>query len=275
MKKPTDSWRLIRSGHASGAANMGLDEAILEAVQSDRAPATLRLYGWEPPALSLGYAQSIDDVDFPALKRHGWDLVRRPTGGRAILHTDELTYSVVAPADHPLVQGGVLESYHRISEGLIRGLELLGVVVEVAPEIPGDETAESNPVCFEVPSAYEITAGGRKLVGSAQVRRRGGVLQHGSIPLRGDIGRICLALAFDSTDNRERAAKRVRQRAATLEQLMERRVTWDEAADALIDGFTEALELSIVPAELTRQEIQRADELQAERRVGTEWTTRV
>lgn len=275
MKISPDSWRLIRSGHATGAANMGLDEAMLEAVQSGSAPATLRLYGWEPPALSLGYAQSIDDVDLPALERHGWDLVRRPTGGKAILHTDELTYSVVAPADHPLVQGGVLESYHRISRGLIRGLEQLGVVVEVAPEIPGDQAADSNPVCFEVPSAYEITAGGKKLVGSAQVRRRGGVLQHGSIPLRGDIGRICLALAFDSADERERAAQRVRRRAATIDQFAEGDVTWDEAADALIGGFTEALELNIVPGKLSSQEIRRAAELQTERQFGTEWTTRV
>ena len=275
MTIATDSWRLIRSGIASGAANMAVDEAMLEAVQSDSAPATLRLYRWEPPALSLGYAQSIDDVDLPALEHHGWDLVRRPTGGKAILHTDELTYSVVAPADHRLVQGGVLESYHRISKGLIHGLELLGVTVEVAPEIPGDDAAETNPVCFEVPSAYEITAGGKKLVGSAQVRRRGGVLQHGTIPLRGDIGRICHALAFDSANERERAAVRVRQRAATIEQLAERPVTWNEASDALIRGFTEALELSLVPGELSAEELQRASELQAERQLGTEWTTRV
>lgn len=266
---------MIRSGSSNGAANMALDESMLEAIRSGDAPATLRLYGWEPPALSLGYAQSIDDVNLPALERHGWDLVRRPTGGKAILHTDELTYAVIAPADHPLVRGGVLESYHRISQGLIRGLELLGVKVEVAPEIPADDGSETNPVCFEVPSAYEITAGGRKLVGSAQVRRRGGVLQHGSIPLRGDIGRICLALRFDSKNERERAARRVRRRAATVEQLTARPVAWEQAADALVRGFMEALDLDLKPGELSSLEIRRAAELRSERQIGTEWTTRV
>lgn len=275
MHFPSQRWRLLTSGAASGAANMAVDEAILEAVRSGDSRPTLRLYAWGPPALSLGYAQSIEDVDLAGLRRQGWELVRRPTGGRSILHTDELTYAVIAPDDHPLLAGGVLASYHRLSRGLIRGLELLGVGAQVAPETPGSDDDSSNPVCFEVPSAYEITAQGQKLVGSAQVRRRGGVLQHGTVPLRGDLGRICLALKFPSAGARRRAQERVRRRAATVEQLRGKDVTWRTAAEAMRSGFQEALGLEFEAGDLTAQEQARAAELTDARRMDAAWTSRV
>src|SRR5512133_3127465 len=108
-------WRLIKTTPASGAWNMAVDEAILEAVGRRQALPTLRLYAWAPPCLSLGFAQPVRDVDQAALTRNGWELVRRPTGGRAILHTDELTYAVSAPPDEPRVAGSVLESYCRLA----------------------------------------------------------------------------------------------------------------------------------------------------------------
>ncbi len=123
----TQNWRLIISPPAHGSWNMAVDEAILEAVSSDQAPPTLRLYAWDPPCLSLGYAQSCADADFAALARYGWELVRRPTGGRAILHTDELTYAVIAPLNNPVVSGGVLDSYSRISRGLLAAFERLSL----------------------------------------------------------------------------------------------------------------------------------------------------
>src|SRR5690606_14878512 len=109
-------WRLIRTQPAAGAWNMAVDEAVLEAVGQGDVLPTLRLYAWNPPCLSLGFAQPVQDVDRAALARLGWELVRRPTGGRAILHTDELTYSVIAPLDEPRVAGSVLESYRRLSQ---------------------------------------------------------------------------------------------------------------------------------------------------------------
>ncbi len=127
---------------------------------------------------------------------HGWDLVRRPTGGRAILHTDELTYSVAGPQDEPRLAGSVLESYRVLAQALLYALQLLAIPAQ-AQEKPGTASTGSpnqNPVCFEVPSNYEITVGGKKLVGSAQARRKEGVLQHGSLPLYGDLTRIVQAL---------------------------------------------------------------------------------
>ena len=184
---------------------MALDEAILMSVTAEEAPPTLRLYAWDPPCLSIGYAQPVADVDQKMLTKFGWDLVRRPTGGRAILHTDELTYAVVATSIDQHIGGGVLETYQRISRGLVASLTLLGMSVEVQPDLSIPEDQRSNPVCFQVPSAYEVTVNGRKLIGSAQVRRRGGVLQHGSLPLRGDITRICKVLRFEDEASRLQA----------------------------------------------------------------------
>jgi len=254
---------------------MALDAAILESVGAGLAPPTLRLYGWEPPCLSLGYAQPVDDVDQATLADQGWDLVRRPTGGRAILHTDELTYAVVAPADHPDLRGGVLQSYRRLSRGLIAGLARLGLTVDPAQGEPIPAGGRENPICFEMPSAYEITVGGRKLLGSAQVRRREGILQHGTLPLAGDLSRICSALRYEDDAARELARTRVRQRAATLEDLLHRPVQWNQAARALQSGFEEGLGWDLRAGELLETEREKALQLERGQFQNRTWTERI
>jgi lipoate-protein ligase A len=247
---------------------MAVDEAILRAVAAGLVLPTLRFYAWEPSCLSLGRGQKASDVDLDALRAAGFDLVRRPTGGKAILHVDELTYSVVAPQEEPRVTGSVVESYRRLSAGLVRGLERLGV-----PNLVADQQAESRPlegsVCFEVPSDYEITIGGRKLVGSAQMRSRGVTLQHGALPLYSDIARICPLLVAHPDP------ARVRARAATVEEATGRSVTWDEAAEALATGFAEALNLHLESGTLTDEEQAWAEELRAEKYAMDEWTSQV
>src|SRR5258707_11959212 len=113
-----ERWRLIIDAACDGPTNMAIDEAILEAVGQGNSAPTLRLYRWNPPCLSLGYAQPIEDADLERIQARGWQVVRRLTGGRAILHTDELTYSVALPLDHPLVAGTILDSYRRLSSAL-------------------------------------------------------------------------------------------------------------------------------------------------------------
>jgi lipoate-protein ligase A len=269
-----DRWRLVFSPALPGAINMALDEALLEFVSTRRQPPTLRFYRWEPTCLSLGYAQPADQADPACLEAMGWDIVRRPTGGRAILHTDELTYSIAAPVDHPLVAGGVLGSYRLLSQGLLAGLAALGVTADTAPEQALSEPDRSNPVCFEMPSAHEVTAGGRKLIGSAQLRRVSGVLQHGSLPLMGDLGRICLGLAYAHDADRQAAAARVRRRAATLAELLGRPVSWDHAAEAMADGFRRALGLRLVEGAPSEDEDARAAALRLQRYASAEWTQR-
>jgi lipoate-protein ligase A len=269
-----DQWRLILSPPLAGAENMALDEALLESAAARRQPPTLRLYLWEPACLSLGHAQPVEDVDRVRLRARGWELVRRTTGGRAILHTEELTYSVTAPIDHPIVAGGVLPSYRRLRDGLTAGLRLLGVEADAAAGHSLSEADRANPVCFEVPSAYEITAAGRKLVGSAQLRRAAGVLQHGSLPLQGDVGRICEALSYRRPGEREAAAERVRERATTLERVLGRRVAWERAAESIAEGFARALGLEWIPGEPSEAERARSHRLCAERFASEAWTCR-
>jgi lipoate-protein ligase A len=270
-----ESWRLILSPPMCGAENMALDEAILETVCAGESPPTLRLYAWAPPCLSLGYAQPIADVDLDRLESFGWDLVRRPTGGRAILHADELTYAIIAKDDNPHLTGGVLRSYRHLSKGLVKALTLLGLDVEIQPEIPLDETDRTNPVCFQIPSAFEITAQMKKLIGSAQVRRRGCVLQHGSLPLAGDIATICEVLRFEDDETRASVSERVRARATTIETLINTQVTWERASQAFIQGFSSALALDLQQGEVTVRERARADELLTDHYRNIDWTHRM
>jgi lipoate-protein ligase A len=271
-----DTWRVIQTPPASGTWNMAVDEAILETVGQGLVPSTLRLFSWEPPCLSLGYAQPVSDVDMAALKACGWGLVRRPTGGRAILHTDELTYSVIAPLQEPRVHGSILESYRCLSEALLFALHSLSLLAKAEKDyaVPGT-TQAIGPVCFEVPSNYEITVGGKKLIGSAQARRREGVLQHGSLPLVGDLRRITEVLVFPSPAERAQAGERLLQRATTVEACLERAVSFSEAAAAFVRGFEHALQLNLVEGELTEFEKQRAQELDCQKYGHPSWTERI
>jgi lipoyl(octanoyl) transferase len=252
---------------------MALDEAILEAAGSGKVPPTLRLYAWYPACLSLGYAQAMADVDLGRLETLGWQLVRRPTGGKAILHTDELTYSVTGPLNEPRLTGSVLESYRRLSRALIQALRLLGIAAqaEEKPD-PGNINSHEDPICFEVPSNYEITLAGKKLIGSAQARRKEGVLQHGSLPLYGDLSRIVAVLRFPDQATRQAAGDKLLSRATTASTARGQPIDWEQAAQAFIDAFQQTLELDLQSEQPTPAELQRATELVAEKYRQPSWT---
>ena len=269
------TWRLILSPPNSGAWNMALDEAILETTIIKKSSPTLRLYSWSRPCLSLGYAQPISQIDLERVRAYKWDVVRRPTGGRAILHADELTYSVIAALDEPLFSGGVLESYRTISRGLIYALEILKVQIEVQPEVKLTNDEREQAICFEIPSSYEITAHGKKLIGSAQVRRKGGMLQHGSLPLEGEITRICQVLSYPSEDQRTRAANHLRMRATTLAQLLGELIPWQKVADAIVEGFMEALGVHFDQHTELEEENVRAQRLSREKYEAHEWVAHI
>lgn len=269
------NWRLLRSHPVSGPENMAVDDAILQAVCEQKSPCTLRLYAWQPPCLSLGYAQPFQDVDYSQLQDHGWDIVRRPTGGRAILHTDELTYALIAPDDHPGFSGGVLASYKKISKALVLALEILGLDVNVSPDKALPEGQRKEPICFQSPSAYEITVQGKKIVGSAQLRRRGAVLQHGSLPLCGDISRICHVLAYPSEAARQAAIRRVRMQSATIEDVLHSNVGWESAAQALTQSFERELGWTFIEGDLSLYEEDISRSLIQSRYASQEWTRRI
>ena len=268
-------WRLLLTPEAPGAWNMAVDEAILEAATHREVLPTLRLYAWNPPCLSLGYAQPISDVDESRQEEFGWDLVRRPTGGRAILHTDELTYSVCGPEDEPVLAGDILSSYKRLSSAILAAIEQIGISVQALPQKKNANSKSPEPVCFEVPSNYEITADGKKLVGSAQARRQGGVLQHGTLPLYGDLTRIVQVLSFPSQTSREQAAERLLSRAATLNTAMGEIVSWKQAADSFIQAFQNTLDLELAPGQLTEAERTRAEQLVDKKYGNPAWVKRL
>ena len=267
------SWRLLLTPPARGAWNMAVDESILVHIGRGESSPTLRLYAWEPACLSLGYAQPITDVDSARLKARGWEVVRRATGGRAILHTDELTYSVIAPGDEPRVSGTVLESYNRLAQALSLAVKNLGIPVVMKEGTNGNST-DLNPICFEVPSTYEITTNGKKLIGSAQARKKEGVLQHGSLPLTGDLARICHALVFENEAVRGAAIERLLARATTVESALGRTVDWDTAAQAFVHAFEAQLAITFKRGELSDSESSMAERLVHEKYNHPSWTER-
>lgn len=269
----SETWRLIADPPLDGATNMAIDEAILEAVGRSEARPTLRLFRWEPACLSLGYAQPASDVDRERLAARGWHLVRRMTGGRAILHTDELTYSVTLPIGHPLAAGTIVQSYQRLSAALLRAVEQLGLAARAAPKSANGPA--SGPVCFEVPSDYEITADGKKLVGSAQVRKQNAALQHGSLPLTGDVTRIADALAYPDDATRARARLRIAERATTFAAAAGHEVSWDQAAETVAACFAIAFDLDLQPGVLSESETARTAELRATRYAADGWNLRL
>ncbi len=257
--------RVLRDPSQSGAHNMAVDEAIFEAVRAGAQPATLRLYAWTPACLSIGYGQRIREVDQAALTARGWDVVRRMTGGKAVLHADELTYSLALPAGHRLAEGGVVESYRRISAALLAGLTRLGIQAQAEGGVQGQET---SPVCFDATSQYEIAVGGRKLIGSAQRRRDGAVCQHGSLPLYGDLGRIRMVIAG------AQETPFIQRGITLMEAAGGRMVTWESAAEAVIAGFQRAYELELRFEALSEAEICESHRLRSEKYGQLAWTNR-
>jgi len=269
------SWRLIIDGNASGSWNMAVDEALLQQAGAKLSLPTLRLFGWDPGTLSLGYAQPHTDVDLDGLDQHHWGLVRRPTGGRAILHIDEMTYSVTAPLDDPILAGSLLESYRKISAALVLALQLIGIPVEADRQYDNGDSQYQNPVCFETPSNYEITYQGKKLMGSAQARKFNGLLQHGSLPLFGDLTRITHTLRYQSAEARVSAGKKLLARATNAETILGKIPEKSDVVNAFIEGFSRTMDVSFEQVQLSPQELTLAQSIEHNKYQTQEWTNRL
>jgi lipoate-protein ligase A len=181
----TERWRLIPYAEHDGATNMAIDEAILEQHIKGDAPPTLRVYGFAPPCVTIGLSQKLDDSVSARIRSDGIDVVRRPTGGRAVLHLHDLTYSFVGS---DTTRGGrfatsISESYRQISQGLVEAFAQLGVPTELGATGVAYRHLQD---CFMATTGSDLHHNGTKLIGSAQVRRRGAILQHGSVPLHQD-----------------------------------------------------------------------------------------
>jgi len=276
-------WRLIKDSYHTGFMNMAIDEAIMIAHREGLVPPTIRFYQWSPPAVSLGYFQDLKkEIDVDACQHLGIDIVRRPTGGKAVLHDKELTYSFIIKENHPLVNDSILETYKKISGGIIRGLSYLGIKAELVPlreklkSTPSGNEIKSKishsdikSICFSVPSQYEVQVEGKKIVGSAQVRKREIVLQHGSLLIELEKDKLFSVFNFPSVQIRERL--KIRFKATSLEEILKRKISFSELSEILPGGFEEEFGVRLTEGKLTKQEEKISQELLENKYSTYEW----
>ncbi|ARU63015.1 octanoyltransferase [Tumebacillus avium] len=271
-----ETWRVLNTGFSGPAWNMAVDEAILNAHSRGLVPPTIRFFGWDPATLSIGYFQrSAKEVNFDALKEKGLGFVRRPTGGRAVLHDQELTYSVIVSESHPMMPSSVNESYRVLSMGLLEGFRELGLNAEMVSLADEEEKKKfesmGSAACFDSPSWYELVVEGRKVVGSAQVRQLHTILQHGSILLDLDAELLFSVLTFSSERIRERMMETFKERAVSIKDFSGEVISYDRAVEAFTAGFARGLGVKLEAAGLTPFEQELAEQLVREKYGADSW----
>jgi lipoyl(octanoyl) transferase len=246
-------WRLIVDGASHCAWNMAVDGALLRS-RAAGGPPTLRLYRWRVPTASLGRFQPLDDVDRVACERYGVDVVRRATGGRGVLHDDELTYSVTA-AEADGLPRGVAASYRHLGRALLAAYERLGVRAELTAAHRG---RRGSAACYLAATQADLLLAGAKLSGSAQVWSDGACLQHGSFVVTRDVAREAAVFRLDA-----QAAEALERGTVTIAGATGRAPSSDEIVSAVVGGFSAELGIVLEASELTAEELRTARELAA------------
>ncbi|WP_160203675.1 biotin/lipoate A/B protein ligase family protein [Priestia megaterium] len=269
-------WRFIDSNNRSPYYNMALDEALLEWHSKGEIPPTIRFYGWNPPTLSIGYFQKAEkEINFDKVKELGLGFVRRPTGGRGVLHDEELTYSVIVSEEYPNMPKTVTEAYRVISEGLLEGFRSLGLEAYFAiPRSEEEKNSLKNPrssVCFDAPSWYELVVEGRKIAGSAQTRQKGVILQHGSILLEIDEDKLFSVFNYPNDRVKERMQRAFRSKAVAINAIAGRKISIEEAKKAFYKGFASSLDIDLEPYTLSEEEEAYVEELARTKYGSDEW----
>jgi len=257
-------WRLLPYRVCRAAENMAVDEAVFRLNLREGLPPTLRFYGWQPPAVSLGYFQQTSrEIDVAACRQARIDVVRRPTGGKAVLHEHELTYSLIAAADHPLFTRDIIGTYRAVSACIVEALRRLGLTPEIAFE---GRSAAGTPLegyCFAAPSRYELLVGGRKICGSAQVRTGEAFLQHGSLLVDIDPVRPA-AVMGGSVDG-------VAETTTTLREQLGRVIGYEDLARLLRGAFEDTLGIRLAEGGLSPAEEALKERLLSEKYATDRW----
>ncbi|MFD0678207.1 MULTISPECIES: lipoate--protein ligase family protein [unclassified Paenibacillus] len=276
-------WRFISSGMNDPAYNMAVDEAILTAHSEGKVPPTVRFYGWNPATLSIGYFQkAVEEIDFDQIKQEGLGFVRRPTGGRAVLHDKELTYSIIVEESYPGIPSGVTQAYRVLSEGLLLGFRKLGLdarMVQLESEEDKSKYASmGSAACFDSPSWYELVVEGRKIAGSAQTRQKQVVLQHGSILLDMDVDQLFRVLKFSNERLQARLKQQFVHKAVAINDLCrhigKQPVSLPEVEEAFRAGMEEGLDIELVESTLTEYEQTLVEQLISEKYANEAWNLR-
>jgi len=260
--------RIIETNENDGAMNMAIDETLLVIEKEKGFPPALRVYKFVPPTLSIGYFQKMEkEVNFTHCKELGIGYVRRPTGGRAVLHDKELTYSVTMAHPHRILEMNLLDSFHYLCEGIIKAIGLLGGNAYFSDR---EDNEISSPSCFAAPTFSDILLNGKKVVGSAQMRNDYGLLQHGSILYHVDLEQIFYCFNLDE-NARKRLVELSKKKISSLSDELNKEITFDAIKDALKRGMEEVTDETLIPTELTKDEKILAEKLYHEKYNTYEW----
>lgn len=260
-------WRLLETPPSSGNSHMALDRALLESSGDGGFVPTMRFYRWSPPAVSIGRFQDIEDLKLDVCAERGIEVVRRPTGGKCILHLDDFTYSIVFPPGAGLPEK-VVDAYTVLCQGIVESMRQMGLDAAVQCR-EGENYTAIKGACFAAATQADLECCGRKVCGSAQVRHSGSVLQHGSI-LIADNSRLLFELMnFESSDSREAGLRDYRRRCASLDGLG-CHASWGEIAECFLEGFSRVFGVEVVNGELSAREKARLSNLQ-EIYASSEW----
>ena len=233
-----ETWRFINSGRLNPNENMAMDEAILFGIINKNDPPALRVYDWDPPTVSFGYHQKINEhILLDKVKEYGFGLVRRPTGGRAVLHYDEVTYAVISRTDG-ILAGSVLESYQKIGKVLLATLHEIGIDATMKDSMPPEKEQKTwvNP-CFTSTSKYEINYKGKKIIGSAQIRKGSALLQHGSILLNHNQELMAELMPTKSNKEKETIKKLLSRKTVAVNDLIENSLSFNDFVNILKKNF--------------------------------------
>ena len=249
----TEKWRLLLTGANTAAKNMAIDRAVLVANSNGKVSPTVRFYSWKPSAISIGYFQSLEDeIDLTACKDLGVDYVRRITGGGAVYHEDELTYSIVIPESHKEISKNIMESYGRICGAVINGLTNLGIESEYKP-------------------INDIIASGKKISGNAQTRKMKTVLQHGTILTDVNVEKMFSLLKVPNEKIKDKLIADVKERVTSIKHIKGKEIAFDAVAKAMKKGFEEEFKVKLVKGTLTDEEEELTNKFERECFAAKDW----
>lgn len=279
------NFRLIDTGFNNAAMNMAIDESLL----ASKKPV-LRFYRWKPAALSLGYFQNVSDINIKECKKNNVDIVRRITGGKTVLHDRELTYSFII--DERAMPKSIIESYKIISRGILMALKELGVNASIKKEIDINKSIRKkinnenlsmekeslnnkknkirnkSAICFNEPSYYEIVVGNKKIVGSAQTRKDGKLLQHGSVLIDININKLT---SLFNIKNKKEIIKQSEKRITSINDELNKKIDYTDVAGAMRNGFEKNFKVDLEEDKLTEKELDTAKRLVKEKYSTKEW----
>jgi lipoate-protein ligase A len=264
-------WRFIPYKRLNAFENMAIDEAIFRENQLRDAAPTVRFYSWSPPSVSLGYFQETSkEIDVAECRRYHIDIVRRPTGGKAVLHEHDLTYAVIAKDNNPFFPPDILGTYRVISGCIADALSEFGIEAEMAGDGRASQDELLTASCFSSPSRYELLVKKRKICGSAQVRSRGVFLQHGSILLDFDPIKTCTVL-LSSHGDRERHVKQLQQSVTSVYEHIGPTVSVEMICHALKKNFEKRLGIELVQEEMSPEEEVLKARLMRDKYLNNKW----